>query len=331
MVAVKGPATNPRIVPTGSEGGSGFVLDVTPANGLVLAVGEVLWDLLPDGPMLGGAPLNLAVHLRRLDRPSAILTAVGADEPGRQARREIESQGVEAAWVQTSSRHPTGTALVELKGASPTFEIARPAAYDDLGMDPETLSGIVRASPPAIAIGTLAQQSPQTRAVTVAVLGACPNAIRFYDANLRDGWDGNLVDDLLESSTVIKLNEDEARDIANLLGLSARDPREFIGDLANQTGARAVCMTRGAEGAVLLLDGQVVEGLPPAVTPVDTVGAGDAFAAALLDGILSEDDPGSILRRALALGALVATRRGATPDWHAAELEAILKATPTPT
>ena len=305
--------------------------DVTPANGLVLAVGEVLWDLLPDGPLLGGAPLNLAVHLRRLDRPSAILTAVGADEPGRQARQEIKALGVQPVWIQTSSRYPTGTALVRLEGASPTFEIARPAAYDDLRMDRETLDRIARASPEAIAIGTLAQQSPQTRAVTGAVLGACPNAVRFYDANLRDGWDGILVDELLGSSTVIKLNENEANDIAGLRGLSARDPRQFIGDLARQTGARAVCMTRGGDGALLQLDGYVVEGLPPAVTPIDTVGAGDAFAAALLDGILSHQGPDSILRRAIALGALVASRRGATPYWDAAELEVILSTTPIPT
>ena len=298
---------------------------------MVLAVGEVLWDLFPDGPILGGAPLNLAVHLRRLDRASAILTAVGDDEPGRQARREIENLGFEPDWIQASSRYATGTALVELKGVSPTFEIARPAAYDDISMDRETLREIVRAAPVAIVIGTLAQQSRQTRAVTVAVLDACLSAVRFYDANLRDGWDGDLVNELLGSSTVIKLNESEAQAIAGLRGLSAQDPREFIGHLAQETGARAVCITRGSDGAVLFLDGHVVEGLPPAVMPVDTVGAGDAFAAALLDGILSHEDPGPILRRAIALGAVVASRRGATPDWDRAELQATLRATPMPT
>jgi fructokinase len=104
-------------------------------NDLVLTVGEVLWDVLPDGPELGGAPLNMAVHLGRLGRRSAILTAVGADEAGRRARREILELGVDVAWVQTSPRLPTGTADVRLDGATPTFDIVRPAPYDDLRLD----------------------------------------------------------------------------------------------------------------------------------------------------------------------------------------------------
>ena len=296
--------------------------------GLVVAIGEVLWDLLPDGPQLGGAPFNVAVHLSRLGRPSAILTAVGDDDLGRQARQTVAGLGVGSTWIQTSRRLSTGTARVTLDGAAPTFAISRPAAYDDLQLDAETLREIVRASPSAIAVGTLAQQGPQVRAATIHVLDACPGAERFYDANLRAGWDAEVVDELLRSSTVIKLSDGEAAEIAAMRGLSGA--LAVIEDLADQEGVRAVCVTRGADGAALLLDGRFVEGRPPAITPIDTVGAGDAFAAALLDGVLSGHEPSSVLHRALALGALVASRRGATPIWEQQDLEAMLRATPSP-
>ena len=296
-----------------------------------MAIGEVLWDELPDGPELGGAPLNIAVHLTRLGRPSAILTSVGADDPGRRARERIQELGVGDAWIQTSRDRPTGRARFVLVQGSPRFEILRPAAYDDLIEDSQTLLEIVRASPTAVVIGTLAQQSPQVRAMTALVLESCPNAVRFYDVNLRDGWDANLVDDLIRTATVIKLNETEVVEIARRYGLSAQDPRVLLGDLALQTGARAVCMTGGVRGAALVLDGDFVEGRPPHVAPIDSVGAADAFAAALLDGILTRQDPTWILRRALALGALVASRRGATPSWEQSELDVLENATPIPT
>ncbi len=296
----------------------------------MLAIGEVLWDLLPDGPTLGGAPMNVAAHLRRLGRPSAILTGVGVDELGRAARRAIGKLGIRTTWIQTSANHPTGIAEVKLDNGSATFTIPRPAAFDDLSLEQGALSEIVMASPVAIVIGTLAQQCPQTRAATNAVLDACPSALLLYDVNLRDGWDDALVDGLLSISTVIKMSESEAGEIARIRGLSMQDLQRFMRDLARQTGARAVCVTLGAEGGVLLLDDQMVRGFAPAVTSKDTVGAGDAFAAALLDGLLAYDAPGPTLRRAIALGALVSSRRGATPSWDSSDLEAVIELTPPP-
>lgn len=274
--------------------------------------------------------MNVAAHLRRLGRPSAILTAVGVDELGRTARREIGKLGIRTTWIQTSANYPTGIAEVKLGNGSATFTIPRPAAFDDLSLEQGALNEIVIASPAAIVIGTLAQQVPQTRAVTNAVLHACPSALLLYDVNLRYGWDDALVDGLLSISTVIKLSESEAGEIARIRGLSMQDLQRFMRDLARQTGARAVCVTLGAEGGVLLLDDQMVRGFAPAVTSKDTVGAGDAFAAALLDGLLAYDAPEPTLRRAIALGALVSSRRGATPSWDLSDLEAVTELTPPP-
>ena len=302
------------------------------ADGPIVAIGELLWDLLPDGPHLGGAPFNVAVNLRRLGRPTVLVSAVGADDAGDRAISEVERLGVDATWVQTREAAATGTAVAILDSAgSPTFEIVRPAAFDGLDLDSQSILEIAHTSPAAIVMGTLAQQSQTVRSATSRLLEACPGAIRLYDVNLRDGgWDAPLVNDLLEGATIIKFNEVEAGVLAETLGLHLEDHPKLMRALARVTGARAICMTRGANGASLLLDGAFVQGAPPAIDVSDAVGAGDAFAAGLLDGILAGQNAVSILRRSMAMGALVATRAGATPDWTSRDLDLVLASTPVP-
>lgn len=299
----------------------------------IVAIGELLWDELPGGSYLGGALLNVATHARRLGWPAALISAVGADQAGDRAMAELARLGVDATWVQIRAGAPTGTAIVTLDPVgSPSFSIARPAAYDLLDLSNSSILAIANSSPAAFVIGTLAQQSATVRATTTGILEGSPQAIRLYDVNLRDGcWDGTLVNDLLERATVIKLNAVEASEISKLRGLPLDDLSTFLRELAAQVGARSVCVTQGAHGARLLLDGIVVDGRPPVVDVADAVGAGDAFTAGLLAGILEGDDPVTVLRRALALGGLVAARRGAGPEWTRAELDELVAATPAPT
>jgi fructokinase len=299
----------------------------------IVAIGELLWDELPGGSYLGGALLNAATHARRLGWPAALIRAVGAYHDRDPSLPQLPRLGVDATWVQIRAGAPTGTAIVTLDPVgSPSFSIARPAAYDLLDLSPSSILAIADSSPAAFVIGTLAQQSATVRATTTRILEGSPQAIRLYDVNLRDGcWDGTLVNDLLERATVIKLNAVEASEISKLRGLPLDDLSTFLRELAAQVGARSVCVTRGAHGARLLLDGIVVDGRPPAVDVADAVGAGDAFTAGLLAGILEGDDPVTVLRRALALGGLVAARRGAGPEWTRAELDELVAATPAPT
>ena len=304
----------------------------TRPRGPIVAIGELLWDLLPDGPHLGGAPFNVAVNLRRLGRQPILVSAVGADAEGARARSDVMRLGVDATWVQTRAGLVTGAARATIDAfGSPTFTLARPAAFDDLDLDDESVHEIAAASPAAFVFGTLAQQSPTVRSATKRLMEVCPDAIRLYDVNLRDGgWDVPLVDSLLDGATIVKMNEDEAEVVAGARGLLADDRREFMRALALATGARAICITRGARGAELLIDGALVGGTPPAVDVIDSVGAGDAFAAGLLDGILAGIDPVAILRRSIAMGAIVTARAGATPEWTATDLEIVLASTPMP-
>ena len=301
-------------------------------DGPIVGVGELLWDMLPDGPHLGGAPFNVLVHLRRLGWATALVSAVGDDAAGVGARTEVERLGVGSDWVQTRRGVPTGSAIASLDDTgSPTFEISRPAAYDRLDLDHASLTAIAGTKPSAIVLGTLAQQSASVRAATRGIIEACPGSVRLYDANLREGcWDGTLVEALLFGASIIKLNEAEADVVARLAGWSSGSDVRFGHELARETGARAVCVTRGHFGARLWIDDLYLDGAPPSIEVSDAAGAGDAFAAGLLDGLLADRDGHDVLRQALALGSLVASRPGATPAWTSEELRDLVGATPIP-
>jgi fructokinase len=286
----------------------------------IVGIGELLWDLLPDGPRLGGAPFNAIAHLARLGCRTSYVSAVGRDELGRRALAEAAALGVETGLVATSNL-PTGVVRVELDSKGiPAYEIVSPAAYESIelpaGFHPTIAGGV-----DLIVIGTLAQRFAAVRATTRRILAANPGAERLYDVNLRAGcWDASLVRQLLEDATVAKLNEDEQATLAVALGLPAAPIERFARTACERYGLRGICVTRGASGAALLLDGVLSEAPAPRVVVADTVGAGDAFAAALGYGVLRGWTVTEILSVATRLGALVASRPGAIPPWDPADL-----------
>jgi fructokinase len=291
----------------------------------VVGIGELLWDLLPDGPRLGGAPCNVIVNLVRLGHAASYITAVGDDELGRAALLQLAAVGVDASFIVTLAGHATGTARVELDDDGvPGFTIARPAAYDAIELSPADVDSIVRSHPRALVFGTLAQQAAAVRHSTLRLAAACADAIRLYDVNLREGgWDEALVRELAELASVIKLNEQEARTIGSLFGVPASDTEALCAGLATRLGLRGVAITAGKSGASLLLDGIFARAAAPDVHVVDTIGSGDAFSAALIDGIARGASAEAAVRRANALGGLIAARPGATPRWTLAELGAL--------
>ncbi len=291
----------------------------------VLGVGELLWDMLPDGARLGGAPFNATANLRRLGHDVRFATAVGADELGRRAREAAVGLGVGTSWIQETDLAPTGTVDVELDDdGSPRFAIRSPAAYEALALDDQDVAAISAWGPGAMVFGTLAQRFPTVRSSTRRVIDAAAVVERLYDVNLRDGcWDDELVLELLPLATVVKVNADEAVILGRLT--DASEGWRALGEtLARRYGTRALCVTRGADGAALWLDGAAFEvaGIPTHV--VDAVGAGDAFAACLLDGLLRGHAPVDVLERANRLGALVASRSGALPEWSLEELDEVV-------
>jgi len=291
------------------------------ADGRVLGIGELLWDLFPDGPRLGGAPFNVVASMRRLSHPAAFVTAVGDDELGRSAVAAVDELGVDTTFISVAPDLPTGTVAVTpdpVEGHR--FTIGSPAAYESIGGSGTLVTRLLDLVPEALVYGTLAQRSPAVRELTHRVATEIRPVNRLYDVNLRDGsWTGDLVLDLLRDATVVKLNGDEAVVLAGLLG-SAATGRALAAALAARYGIERLCITRGAAGATLLVGGDeyMVEGIE--VDVADTVGAGDAFAAGLLHGLLTDMPPDETLRFANRLGALVASRAGALPVWSATEL-----------
>jgi fructokinase len=292
-------------------------------NRTVLGVGELLWDLLPGGPRLGGAPFNAVTNLGRLGHDVRFVTAVGDDDLGRSAVASARGLGVDTAWIARTSAAPTGTVEVTLDATGgPRFRVVSPAAYETIHLGSDDVDAIAAWGPQAVVYGTLAQRFPTVLASTRAVIDRAAIPFRLYDVNLRDGcWDDALVVELLGLATLVKVNADEAIVLGRLLG-AAPDQDRLGPVLADRFGIRGVCVTRGRDGAALWLDGasKAVDGLR--VDVVDAVGAGDAFAACLLDGLLLGQDPGDALGRANRLGAIVASRSGALPDWSIEELDA---------
>jgi fructokinase len=294
----------------------------------VIGIGEILWDELPGGRAIGGAPFNVVANLARLGHESAYVTAVGRDTLGTGAVAEIRARGVDASLVQVLDTAPTGIARVSLgTSGNAEFEIVRPAAYQELRLDDAAVRQIAARRPGALVFGTLAQIPGQIRAGTQRLAAELDDAVRLYDVNLRDGWwSPGLVAELAALATVIKLTEEEARQLAPALGVSWAGAETFCKDLAARLGLRGVAVSAGADGASVWLDGGFASGPPPAVTVADTVGAGDAFAAGLLDAIGQSMPADAALRRANALGALVVSRAGALPGWSGAELAALERA-----
>jgi fructokinase len=203
-----------------------------------------------------------------------------------------------------------------------TFRIVSPAAYETIELSPERLAAIAAWSPRAIVFGTLAQRFPGVLESTLGIIDRSAIPVRLYDVNLREGcWSDDLVLELLALATIVKVNDDEAAVLGRLLGTPA-DPGILGPELGRRFEARGLCVTRGGDGAALWLDGSLHDVAGIAIEVVDAVGAGDAFAAALLDGLLRERDAGDILARANRLGAIVASRSGALPDWSIEELDA---------
>ncbi len=283
-----------------------------------IGIGELVWDLLPDGPRLGGAPFNVIAHLERLGCETWYLSAVGVDELGARALDEVKRLNVSASFVQTVAV-PTGVVRVQLDPFGvPEYEIVSPAAYEALSpVDPTTTNGAFD----ILVFGTLAQRSPGTLMTTRRLAEAQPGAVRLYDVNLRRGcWSPSLVEHLLGLATVVKMNEAEAAILADELSLPRDSTAMFSVAMSARFGLRGVCVTRGAHGATLLCDGTYREAKAVPVVVLDTVGAGDAFAAGLAFGITAGWGVESVLELGSRLASLIASRHGAIPGWDPSEL-----------
>ena len=280
----------------------------------VLCFGEVLWDLLPHGRYLGGAPLNVAYHLTQLCCAGEFVSAVGRDELGAEALAAVARSGVSTGLI---ARHPalrTGVAEVTLDAQGQArFHLPQPVAWDDI----DVTAAVAGEAPEAIVFGTLALRSHQNRAALNRLFDVYPAAWVVSDLNLRPPFDDLApLQPWLQRARLLKLNVDEARRLCGR-STTATDWEAMARELSGLHQGASVCITLGGDGAGLLDAGRWHSAPAPAVTVRDTIGAGDSFTAALIAGRLlarGRPDWNRILRNACALGSYVAGHDGAQPS-----------------
>ena len=291
----------------------------------IISLGEVLWDILPGAQHLGGAPFNFAWHAHNLGHEVCFVSAVGNDSHGQQALEQMEAAHLSTRFIRRVSDHPTGTVTVAMDSLGlPQYTIHRPAAYDFPALDPSDLDALLHPAPDWIYFGTLQQMSVTAHDLTSQLLAAAPSARRLYDINLRiNSFTPELVHTLAQHADVLKLNEQETPIFRKIAGIQGDSREQFCRECSNAFQLDAVCITLGPDGCALLLNDEFLQnpGLP--VQVADTIGAGDAFSAALLHGIDAGWALPEIASFANRVGALVASRPGGTPRWSIDEAMAL--------
>ncbi len=280
----------------------------------IAAVGEILWDIFPDRQVLGGATYNFCVHASRLGHKVHLLSAVGADELGARALEQAAENGLQ---VQVTTGASTGRVTVTVDGeGQPSYNLHRPAAYDD------AVWIAAPVEPDWIYFGTLHQIYEKPRSLTRRLCEAYPQARRFYDINLRvDSYSRELLLELLPLADVLKLNDGEMKELRRFGICTSLGVETCCAELAERFELEMVCVTLGEHGCAVWRGRKYLEaaGIPTKV--VDTVGAGDAFSAALVHGIQAGWPIERVADFANRVGAYVASRRGGTPAWKTEEIE----------
>jgi len=291
----------------------------------VVSIGEVLWDIVGHQEHLGGATFNFTAHLSKLGHDVSFISAVGADQRGQRILENMQQLSLSTRYVRVDAQHATGRVTVTLDAAGqPSFVLHRPAAYDFPQLTESQFETLMSHPTDWIYFGTLHQISPDAKALTARLLERIPGARRFYDVNLRmDSYTPSLVRELMSRATVVKLNDTEVTQICQMFGRPCDSVEEFCRSYAKTFGWEAVCVTCGAKGCVLLIGDQYCEANGYRIDVADTVGAGDAFAAAFVHGMGSGWPAPQIGDFANRVGALVASRPGAIPPWTVEDAKAL--------
>jgi fructokinase len=292
---------------------------------IVVGLGELLWDLFPAGKQLGGAPANFAYITSLLGDEGIPASRLGQDALGEEAILRLREVNLPTAFIQEDVDHPSGTVQVEVDGAGqPRFEISESVAWDFLDWTPQWQTLAQQAD--AVCFGSLAQRSERSRDTIRNFVIACRrNAVRVFDVNLRQNfYTAQVLAESMKLATIVKLNHEELPRIMRLFDLEHHREEDSAGRLLSLHDLKLVCVTRGNGGSLLISAGECSEHPGFKVKVADTVGAGDAFTAALVHGYLRGASLAQISENANRAGAWVASQSGATPSPITAGLQQTL-------
>ena len=280
----------------------------------LIGLGEILWDLLPAGRQLGGAPANFAYHANALGAKGIVISRVGTDQNGTDIITRLEQLSLSTECIQVDPAAPTSTVSVELApDGQPRYVIHENVSWDNLTVDENALLAVTQAD--AICFGTLAQRSEQSRAsIHELLVRAKTDTFRILDVNLRQHfYSAEIIDKSLRAANILKVNDAELPILAQLFSLTG-DPRAQLTELARRYNLRLVACTRGAHGSILVTESQHSDHPGISAKVADTIGAGDSFTAAMTLGLLLKRDLDTINDDANRVASFVASQPGATPS-----------------
>lgn len=287
-------------------------MTATEVKGAVVGIGELLWDMLPQGKKLGGAPANFAYHVSQFGLSGCAVSAIGPDPLGAEILEVLNARGVQRLVSEVP--FPTGTVEVELTGAGiPSYNIRQNVAWDHIPFTAELEALAARTR--AVCFGSLAQRSETSRQTIGRFLDALPaEALKVFDINLRQQfYSEDIVRESMLRCNILKINDEELEIVSSMFDLAPGDFRERCRELRQRFDIGILILTCGTDGSyVFSADGQLFQPTP-LVEVADTVGAGDSFTGAFVASLLKGRSLSEAHRRAVEVSAYVCSREGAMP------------------
>lgn len=283
---------------------------------MVLVIGEILFDVFPDYRRLGGAPFNFAYHLKNFGFNVRFISRIGMDDAAKEILHRLELAGFNLDDMQIDDAHPTGSVKVKLdKSGAPQFDIISEVAYDYIEFKPEYHANLINEAR-IIYFGSLVQRSEAGCENLQAFISRnASKKIKFYDINLRPGcYNNDLIEKSLSKTDILKLNTGELEKLRQMRSLKMEN-KKFVHYLMETYSIHTVSLTKGESGSELFTnDGSFSSGAADAIKVVDSVGAGDAYAAMLAAGMLKNWPPQEILERASLFASRICEIKGASPE-----------------
>ena len=284
-------------------------------NDIVVGMGEALWDVLPEGKKIGGAPANFAYHVSQFGLPSRVVSAVGNDPLGREIVENFTSKGLNHLIEEVP--YPTGTVQVEIDPAGvPQYVIKENVAWDNIPYTArlEALAGQTR----AVCFGSLAQRNIVSRDTINRFLDAMPqtaDSLVVFDVNLRQGfYTKDILCNSMKRCNILKINDEELVTVSRMFGYPGIDLQDKCWILLGKYNLRMLILTCGINGSYVFTPGNVSFQPTPKVEVADTVGAGDSFTAAFIASLLKGKSVAEAHALAVRTSAFVCTRKGAMPE-----------------
>lgn len=283
-------------------------------DNIVVGMGEALWDVLPEGKKIGGAPANFAYHVSQFGLPSCVVSAVGADALGREIVENFTSKGLTHLLPEVP--YPTGTVQVEIDQAGiPQYDIRENVAWDNIPFTPQ-LEALARRTR-AVCFGSLAQRNVVSRNTIGSFLDAMPHrddSLVVFDVNLRQGfYNKEILCDSMSRCNILKINDEELVAVSRMFGYPGIDLQDKCWILLGKYNLKMLILTCGINGSYVFTPGNVSFMPTPKVEVADTVGAGDSFTAAFIANILKGRPVAEAHAKAVQTSAFVCTKNGAMP------------------